>query len=84
MEKEIGYVHSSIYRMLLCCCFVCASYFDFRQFFFNGVRPASSLGLLVLGLGLPYAKGLKQQDGGTIRKGTLIIDAYWYASTSEI
>eukprot|EP00962_Isochrysis_galbana_P048700 scaffold20367_cov100-Isochrysis_galbana.AAC.2 len=28
-------------------------------------------------------KGLKQQDGSTIRKGTWIIDAHWYASTSE-
>src|SRR6056297_2344864 len=28
-------------------------------------------------------KGLKQEDGSTIRKGTWIIDAHWYASTSE-
>ena len=28
-------------------------------------------------------QGLKAQDGSTINKGWLIIDAYWYASTSD-
>lgn len=28
-------------------------------------------------------KGLRQQEGSTIRKGTWVIDAQWYASTSD-
>ena len=33
----------------------------------------------------PYKapKGLKAQDGSTIREGTWIIDAHWFASTSD-
>ena len=33
--------------------------------------------------GYKAPKGLKQQDGKTIREGTWIIDAYWLTSTSE-